>query len=91
MADPLTPNWQPIGFLPRRAEIVDGMRDSAEAVSSSLHQAQQRPYVMDDDTHRCVRDVSTPQRHDRWMDEELRSRWQSAEPTPAQETKIERL
>jgi hypothetical protein len=40
MAHPLTPNWQPIGFLPRRAEIVDGMRDSAEAVSSSLHQAQ---------------------------------------------------
>jgi integrase len=45
--------------------MVDGMRDSAEAVSRSLHQAQQRPYVMDDDTHGCVRDVSTPQRHDR--------------------------
>jgi len=73
---PLIPNWQLIGFPPKLAEIVDGMLDSAEDVYVSLQRAQLRPYVMDDYTLGCVRDVYTTQRHDLWMDEEPRSRWQ---------------
>jgi len=50
MAHPLIPNWQPIGFLLQLAAIIDGMLDSAEDVSGSLQQAQQCPYVMDDES-----------------------------------------
>lgn len=50
MAHSLIPNWQPIGSLPKLAEIVNGMLDSAEDVSGSLQQAPQRPYVMDDES-----------------------------------------
>ena len=47
-----TPNWQPINFLPKLAEMVDGMLESAEEVYHSLQQAQDRPHVMDDYTGR---------------------------------------
>lgn len=43
MADQSTPNWQPIGFLPNLAEMIDGMLTSAEEVYGSLQQAQDRP------------------------------------------------
>jgi hypothetical protein len=41
-----TPNWQPIGFLPSLAEMIDGMLESAEDVRSSLQQARATPHVM---------------------------------------------
>ncbi len=91
MADKQTPNWQPISFLPQLAEMVDGMLASAEDVFGSLQQAQDRPHVMDDYTIGRVREVHTTQRNDLWLYEEQLSRWQHAEPTPAQETEIKRL
>ncbi len=86
-----TPNWQPINFLPKLAEMVDGMLESAEDVYSSLQQAQDRPHVMDDYTIGRVREAHTTQRNDLWLYEEQLSRWQHAEPTPAQSTEIKRL
>ncbi len=38
-----------------------------------------------------VREVHTSQRNDLWLYEEQLSRWQHAEPTPAQHTEIKRL
>ncbi len=38
-----------------------------------------------------VREVHTTQRNDLWLYEEQLSRWQHAEPTPAQSTEIKRL
>ncbi len=91
MADEQTPNWQPISFLPKLAEMVDGMLESAEEVYRSLQQAQDRPHVMDDYTIGRVREVHTTQRNDLWLYEEQLSRWQQAEPMPAQHTEIKRL
>ncbi len=91
MAHQTTPNWQPISFLPKLAEMVDGMLASAEEVYGSLQQAQDRPHVMDDYTIGRVREVHTTQRNDLWLYEEQLSRWQHAEPTPAQETEIKQL
>ena len=39
-----TPNWQPIGFLPQIAEMIDGMLDSAQEVHGSLQQVRTRPH-----------------------------------------------
>jgi hypothetical protein len=71
--------------------MVDGMLESAEKVYRSLQQAQDRPHVMDDYTIERVREVHTSQRNDLWLYEEQLSRWQHAEPTPAESTEIKRL
>jgi hypothetical protein len=91
MAREPTPNWQPIGFLPRVAEMIDGMLESAEDVYHNLQQARDRPHVMDDYTVGRVREVHTTQRDDLWLYEEQLSRWRDATPSPAQRTEIERL
>ncbi len=91
MAHQPTPNWQPISFLPKVAEMIDGMLESAEEVYGSLQQAQDRPHVMDDYTIGRVREVHSTQRDDLWLYEEQLSQWQHANPTPAQETEIKRL
>ena len=91
MSDKTTPNWQPINFLPKLAEMVDGMLEGAEEVYHSLQQAQDRPHVMDDYTIGRVREVHTTQRNDLWLYEEQLSRWQHAEPTPTESAEIKRL
>ena len=74
MADKQTPNWQPISFLPKLAEMVDGMLESAEEVYRSLEQAHDRPHVLDDYTVERVREAHTTQRNDLWLYEEQLSR-----------------
>ncbi len=91
MAEHEIPHWQPLSFLPNLAEMVDGMLESAEEVSHSLQQAQERPHVLDDDTVGRVKEVHTTQRNDLWLYEEQLAQWQQAAPTPAQETEITRL
>ena len=76
MAHKPTPNWQPINFLPKLAEMVDGMLESAEDVSRSLQQAQDRPHVLDDYTVGRIRDAHITQRNDLWLYEEQLSLWQ---------------
>jgi hypothetical protein len=91
MSEQRSPNWQPISFLPELAEMVDGMLEGAEEVYQSLEQARQRPHVLDDYTVGRVREVHTTQRNDLWLYEEQLSRWQEADPTPAESTEIKRL
>jgi hypothetical protein len=91
MSEQKSPNWQPISFLPRLADMVDGMLESAEEVYHSLQQAQHRPHVLDDYTVGRVRDVYTTQCNDLWLYEEQLSRWQEAEPAPAESEEIIRL
>ena len=86
-----TPNWQPISFLPKLTEMIDGMLESAEDVYDSLQQAKHRPHVMDDYTIDRVREAHTTQLGDLWLYKEQLSRWQRAELTPAQATEIKRL
>ncbi len=86
-----TPNWQPINFLPKLAEMVDGMLESAEEVYHSLEQAHDRPHVMDDYTVGRVREVHTTQRNDLWLYEEQLAQWQQAALTPTQAAEIKRL
>lgn len=91
MANPPTPTWQPISFLPTLAGMVDGMLQSAHDVYGSLQQTQHHSYVMDDDTISWVREVHTAQRNDLWLYAEHLARWQHDAPTPAQEAEIRRL
>ena len=92
MSQSPTPNWQPIGFLPELAPMVDGMLESAEEVYQSLQQAQTRgAHVLDDYTVGRVRDVHGTQRNDLWLYEEQLVRWGHADPTSAQRQEIDRL
>ncbi len=50
MAHKETQHWQPIGFLPELTPMIDGMLESAEDVSQSLQQAEDRPHIMDEYT-----------------------------------------
>lgn len=47
MAHQPTSNWQPLSFLSKLAEMIDGMLESAEDVCGSLQHAQHWPHVMD--------------------------------------------
>ncbi len=91
MAHEEAPHWQPIGFLPELAPMIDGMLDSAEDVSQSLQQAEDRPHVMDDYTVGRVREVHGTQLNDLWLYEEQLARWSTADPTLAQRQEIDRL
>ncbi len=86
-----SPNWQPISFLPELAPMVDGMLESAEDVSQSLQQAEDRPHVLDEYTVGRVREVHSTQRNDLWLSEEQLARWSTADPTRAQRQEIDRL
>ncbi len=91
MAHEETPHWQPIGVLPELAPMIDGMLDSAEEVSQSLQQAEDRPHVMDEYTVGRVREVHGTQLKDLWLYEEQLARWSTADPTLAQRQEIDRL
>ena len=91
MSQSPTPNWQPVSFLPELAPMIDGMLESAEDVSQSLQQAEDRPHVMDDYTVGRVREVYSTQRNDLWLYEEQLARWSTADPTLAQRQEIDRL
>ncbi len=91
MAHEATPHWQPIGVRPELAPMIDGMLDSAEDVSQSLQQAEDRPHVMDEYTVGRVREVHGTQRKDLWLSEAQRARWSTADPTLAQRQEIDRL
>ncbi len=91
MAHEETLHWQPIGFLPELAPMIDGMLESAEDVSQSLQQAEDRPHVMDDYTVGRVRKVHGTQLNDLWLYEEQLARWSTADPTLAQRQEIDRL
>jgi hypothetical protein len=91
VAHEATPHWQPIGFLPELAPMIDGMLDSAEEVSQSLQQAEDRPHVMDEYTVGRVREVHSTQLNDLWLYEEQLARWSTADPTLAQRQEIDRL
>ena len=91
MAHEEAPHWQPIGFLPELAPMIDGMLESAEDVSQSLQQAEDRPHVMDDYTVGRVREVHGTQLNDLWLYEEQLARWSKADPTLAQRQEIDRL
>ena len=91
MSQSPTPNWQPISFLPELAPMVDGMLESAEDVSQSLQQAEDRPHVMDEYTVGRVREVHSTQLNDLWLYEEQLARWSTADPTLAQRQEIDRL
>ncbi len=71
--------------------MIDGMLDSAEEVSQSLQQAEDRPHVMDDYTVGRVREVHGTQRKDLWLYEEQRARGSTADPTLAQRQELDRL
>jgi hypothetical protein len=86
-----TPNWQPIGFLPQIAEMIDGMLTSAQEVHGSLELSRTRPHVMDDYTLGRVREVHGTQLNDLWLYEEQLSRWIRESPTERQCAEIERL
>ena len=86
-----TPNWQPIGFLPQIAEMIDGMLESAQSVLDSLERARTRPHTMDDYTLGRVREVHGTQLNDLWLYEEQLSRWTKESPAERQRTEIERL
>ena len=43
-------NWQPASFLPKIAEMIDGMLESAEENLENLLQAKNKPHVMDEYT-----------------------------------------
>ncbi len=91
MAHEATPHWQPIGVLPELAPMIDGMLESAEDVSQSLQQAEDRPHVMDEYTVGRVREVHGTQLKDLWLSEEQLARWSTADPTLAQRQEIDRL
>jgi hypothetical protein len=91
MTEHKTPNWQPITFLPKLSEMIDGMLESAEDVYQSLQQGQDRPHVLDNYTVGRVRDVYTTQRNDLWLYEEQLSHWQDVTPMPAEGEEIKRL
>ncbi len=91
MAHEETPHWQPIGFLPELAPMIDGMLESAEDVSQSLQQAEDRPHVLDEYTVGRVCEVHSTQRNDLWLYEEQLARWSKADPTLAQRQEIDRL
>ncbi len=91
MAHEETPHWQPIGVLPELAPMIDGMLDSAEDVSQSLQQAEDRPHVMDEYTVGRVREVHGTQRKDLWLSEEQLARGSTADPTLVQRQEIDRL
>ncbi len=42
--------WQQITFLPRLAEMIDGMLEAAEENNENLKDAKERPHSMDDFT-----------------------------------------
>jgi len=85
------PNWQPIGFLPNLAWMIDGMLESAQEVYGSLQQARSRPYVLDDATISRVREAHGAQLGDLWLYEEQLSRWQTPAPSEAEQQEITRL
>ena len=85
------PHWQPIGFLPKLASMIDGTLEGAEAVYQRLQQAHHRPQVWDDYTVGQVREVYGSQLNDLWVYEEQLARWQQAGPTPAQHQELDRL
>ncbi len=91
MAHEETSHWQPIGFLPELVPMINGMLESAEDVSQSLQQAEDRPHVMDEYTVGRVREVHGTQLNDLWLYEEQRARWSTADPTLAQRQEIDRL
>ncbi len=76
MAHEETPHW---------------LLESAEDVSQSLQQAEDRLHVMDDYTVGRVREVHGTQRKDLWLSEEQLARWSTADPTLAQRQEIDRL
>ncbi len=86
-----TPHWQPIGVLPELASMIDGMLESAEDVSQSLQQAEDRPHIMDEYTVGRVRAVHGTQHKDLWLYEEQLARWSTADPTLAQRQEIDQL
>ncbi len=71
--------------------MIDGMLESAEDVSQSLQQAEDRPHVMDDYTVCRVREVHSTQLNDLWLYEEQLARWSKADPILAQSQEIDRL
>jgi hypothetical protein len=86
-----TPNWQPIGFLPQIAEMIDGMLESAQGVLDSLERARTQPHVMDDYTLGRVREVHGTQLNDLWLYQEQLSRWTAQSPNERQRREIGRL
>lgn len=82
-------HWQPIGFLPQLADMVDGMLESAEENLASLKLA--RPGSLDDYTVGRVVEVYTAQRDDLWLYEQQLQRWRAVQLTPAQQGEVERL
>ncbi len=86
-----TPNWQPIAQLPQIAWMIDGMTESAEEQLANLHEAEDRPHVLDLPTVDRVIKVYTEQRDDLWLYREQLARWGRLALTDAQRAEVARL
>jgi hypothetical protein len=85
------PTWQPIEQLPLIAWALDGMAESAEEQLANLHQADDRPHVLDLPTIDRVIRVYTEQQGDLWLYREQLARWGTLALTAAQRAEVARL
>lgn len=85
------PHWNPISRLPLIATAIDGMLELAQEQHSTLLQARERPYVLDDYTVGRVTSVFTQQANDLWLYEEQLERWKKDALTAPQRQEVERL
>jgi len=86
-----TPNWQPIAQLPQIAWMIDGMTESAEEQLVNLHQAEDRPHVLDLPTVDRVIQAYTEQQSNLWLYREQLARWSTLALTDTQQAEVTRL
>lgn len=84
-------NWQPISFLPKIAEMIDGMLESAEENYQNLLQAKERPHSMDDYTVGRIFEVYGTQKADFWLYDKQLQKWTKKGASSAQRMEIKRL
>lgn len=83
------PNWQPINFLPKIAEMIDGMLEAVVENQKLLGKAE--PASLDDATVSRVMSVYTTQRDDLWLYEEQLTVWRKTSLDEPQTLEITRL
>jgi hypothetical protein len=83
------PNWQPISFLPKIAEMIDGMLEAVVENQKLLGKAE--PASLDDATVSRVMSVYTTQRDDLWLYEDQLAVWRKTLLNESQTLEITRL
>jgi hypothetical protein len=91
MSQPQQPHWHPITMLPTIASFTSGMLQDAGELWGYLHQAQSKPWVLNDDTVNEVISVYTIQQQDFALFDEQLKRWSEGRLTPKQRHEVERL